>query len=62
MVHNTQNFWFCGLYPSHGVLNIREHNISKDGFFPSSGEGMETPTRLGSLERANLNHWTIQVC
>jgi hypothetical protein len=25
----------------------------------SSGEGMEqTPTQLGPLERANLNHWT----
>jgi hypothetical protein len=28
--------------------------------FPSSGEG-ETPTLLGPLERANLNHWTILV-
>jgi hypothetical protein len=26
--------------------------------FPSSGEGTETPTLLGPLERANLNHWT----
>jgi hypothetical protein len=26
--------------------------------FPSSGERRETPTLLGSLERANLNHWT----
>jgi hypothetical protein len=27
--------------------------------FPSSGEGRKTPTLLGPLERANLNHWTI---
>jgi hypothetical protein len=26
--------------------------------FPSSGEGKGTPTLLGPLERANLNHWT----
>jgi hypothetical protein len=25
--------------------------------FPSSGQGRKTPTPLGSLERANLNHW-----
>jgi hypothetical protein len=40
-----------------------EHEIISDsvGFwtlFPSSGEGRETPTLLGPLERANLNHWT----
>jgi hypothetical protein len=30
---------------------------------PSSGEGGggKTPTQLGPLERANLNHWTIPV-
>jgi hypothetical protein len=27
--------------------------------FPSLGEGgKKTPTQLGPLERANLNHWT----
>jgi hypothetical protein len=25
--------------------------------FPSSGEGKETPTLLGSLERINSNYW-----
>jgi hypothetical protein len=30
--------------------------------FPSSGEGGEkTPTQLGSLKRANFNHWTTSV-
>jgi hypothetical protein len=27
--------------------------------FPSSGEERETPTLLGLLEKANLNHWSI---
>jgi hypothetical protein len=27
--------------------------------FPSSGEGIETPTLLGPLQRANLNNWNI---
>jgi hypothetical protein len=26
--------------------------------FPFSGEGRETPTLFGTLERADLNHWT----
>jgi hypothetical protein len=30
----------------------------KMDLFPSSNEGMETPSLLGPLERANLNHWT----
>jgi hypothetical protein len=29
--------------------------------FLSSGEGWETPTLLGQLEKANLNHWTTYV-
>jgi hypothetical protein len=29
--------------------------------FPSSGEVGKTPTLLGPLERANLNHWTTHV-
>jgi hypothetical protein len=28
--------------------------------FPSSGQGGKTPSQLGPLERANLNHWTVQ--
>jgi hypothetical protein len=30
----------------------------KLNLFLSSGEGRETHTLLGSLERVNLNHWT----
>jgi hypothetical protein len=29
--------------------------------FPYSDEGGKTPTQLGPLERANLNHWTTPV-
>jgi hypothetical protein len=31
----------------------------KLGLFLSSDEGRETPTVLGPLEGANLNHWTV---
>jgi hypothetical protein len=31
----------------------------KLGPFPFSGGERETPTLLGPLERANLNHWTL---
>jgi hypothetical protein len=29
--------------------------------FPSSGEGRETPSVLGPLDRANLNQWKTHV-
>jgi hypothetical protein len=32
----------------------------KLNLFPSSGEGRETPTLLGPLERANLSHWMME--
>jgi hypothetical protein len=53
-VYDTQNYWVSGLYPSSRILNIRKHNILH--LFPSSGEGRETPTLLGPLDRANLKH------
>jgi hypothetical protein len=55
MVHETQNYWASGLCPSPGIL----YNITfrKLDLFPSSGEGRETPTLLGHLQRANLYHW-----
>jgi hypothetical protein len=31
----------------------------KLNLLPSSGEDRETPTVLGLLERASLNHWTV---
>jgi hypothetical protein len=30
----------------------------KPDLVPSSGQGWETPTLLGSLERSNHNNWT----
>jgi hypothetical protein len=27
-----QNYWVSGLFPSSGILNIREHNILKIGY------------------------------
>jgi hypothetical protein len=58
MVYCTQNHWVSGLGPSSGILNTRKHNVSD--VFPSSGEE-NTPTLLGPLERASLNHWTTYV-
>jgi hypothetical protein len=34
----------------------------KLGLFPSSGEGMKTPTLLRPLESANFHHWTTGLC
>jgi hypothetical protein len=54
--NNTQYYWGSGPCPSSGIKKL-ECNISKRDLFPSSGEGRKTPTLLGPLERANLNHW-----
>jgi hypothetical protein len=45
------NYLDPGLSPSSGIQKL---DLSQ-----SSGEGGNTPTILGPLERANLNHWTI---
>jgi hypothetical protein len=48
-----------------GFLNFVNHPVfqiaRKLDLFPSLCEGMETPTLLGPIERANLNHWTTHV-
>jgi hypothetical protein len=31
MVYITENYWASGLYPSPGILNTREHNLSESG-------------------------------
>jgi hypothetical protein len=33
--------------------------VQKLDLFPSSGDYRETPTLLGHLEKANLNHWRL---
>jgi hypothetical protein len=56
---NSQKF--SGLFPSSGIpkkKKTKNTTFRKLDLFPSSGEGGEkTPTQLGPLERANLNHW-----
>jgi hypothetical protein len=47
-----------GFWTLSAVLNSREIEntvFRKLGLFPTSGEGSETPTLSGPLERANLN-------
>jgi hypothetical protein len=61
MVYNTQNYWVFGLYPSSGILENRKHDVSETGPVSVLGEGEKTPTQLGPLERANLNHWITSV-
>jgi hypothetical protein len=39
---------------------LESTKFRKLDLFPSSGKG-ETPTLLGPLERANLNHWTTHI-
>jgi hypothetical protein len=58
MVCNTQNYLVSGLCSSSGIVNTTKHNISETGSVLFSGDGWETPTLLGPLEKANLNHWT----
>jgi hypothetical protein len=58
MVCNIQNHWFSGLCPSSGILNTRKMFRLLD-LLSSLGDGREKLTLLGLLERADLNHWTI---
>jgi hypothetical protein len=46
MVYNTQDYWFFWTFPSSGILETKK---------PQVKGGNKTPTRLGPLERANLN-------
>jgi hypothetical protein len=50
---------FFGLCPSSGILKkSREHNVSETGSVSVlRSEG--TPSQLGPLERANLNHCVL---
>jgi hypothetical protein len=57
MVYNIQNRWaweFCSSPENLTTIKQRFGNWIKR---PSSGEGKKTPTLLGPLRRANLNHW-----
>jgi hypothetical protein len=60
MMYDTQNRCGSGLYPSSAIKNY-DTTIRKMDLFPSSGEGRNTPTLLGPLERANLTPPSISV-
>jgi hypothetical protein len=54
-------YWDFGLCPSSDIpKNTKNTTFRKLDLLPSAGEGWETPTLLGPLERANLNHWTSE--
>jgi hypothetical protein len=53
MVYNTPNHSVCGLCLSSGILNNLKTTLWKQDLFLPSGEGRDTPTLLGILERAN---------
>jgi hypothetical protein len=56
----TQDCWVVGFFMSFGILENRKQMIRKLDLFPSSGEGRgKTPTLLGPLEKANLNHCSV---
>jgi hypothetical protein len=52
-----QRYWVFGLCPSSGFFlnNNEKHNVSETGSVSVLRWG-KTPTLLGPLERANLNH------
>jgi hypothetical protein len=57
IVYNTQVYWFFWTFPSSGILETRKHEVSETGSVSVlRWEGEKTPTQLGPLERANLNH------
>jgi hypothetical protein len=31
MVYKTQNYWLIGLFPTSGILETREHDVSEIG-------------------------------
>jgi hypothetical protein len=41
-----------------GETEVLGENLPQPHFCPSQNPTRETPTLLGPLERANLNHWT----
>jgi hypothetical protein len=56
MVYNTQDYWAFGFCPLSGILKTQKNTtFQKLDLFPSLGEGWESPTLLGPLERTNPN-------
>jgi hypothetical protein len=60
--HASSELQFLSLCLSSGILETRKNTeFRKLDLFLSSGEEGRTPTLLGPLERANLNHWPTPV-
>jgi hypothetical protein len=60
MVYDTQTelLGFCTLFIIQYIKKLENTMFQNLDLFLSSGEG-ETLTMLGPLERANINHWTV---
>jgi hypothetical protein len=59
---NSVDYWVFGLFLSSGILrNTKEHNVSETGSACVLKWEEETPTLLGPVVRAKLNHWTTYV-
>jgi hypothetical protein len=56
MVYDIQDYWVFGLCPSSGILKNRRTRFGNWICFRPQVRGQETPTQLGLLERASLNH------
>jgi hypothetical protein len=61
MVDYTKYHWVSGLCPSSSILNNWKTQRFGNWIFPSSGEVRETPTLLGPLVKASVNHRKIEV-
>jgi hypothetical protein len=59
VVYNTQNYWGFGLFPSSIILETRKH-VLETGSASILRWGGKTPTQLGPLEGANLDHWMME--
>jgi hypothetical protein len=54
---DIQNYGVFELCPSSGILETRTPNISETASVSTlKWGGRKTPTQLGPLEKANLNH------
>jgi hypothetical protein len=56
MVYHTQNYRVFGLFPSSVIQGNRKHDVSETGSLSVFRCGGKTPTQLGPLDGANLNH------
>jgi hypothetical protein len=56
----VQDYWVFGLCPSSGILKTRRTQRFWNWIcFRPEVRGQETPTQLGPLERASLNHCPV---